>query len=56
MQMARMFSKTASTVDVLAKIMKRKKSMPQKRPPDMLTNTCGSVMKRSDGPLSGATP
>ena len=56
MQMARMFSNTASTVDILANIMKRKNSVPQKRPPDILTNTCGSVTKRREGPLSGATP
>ena len=56
MQTARMFSNTASTVDMLANIMKRKNSVPQKRPPDILTNTCGSVTKRRDGPCSGATP
>lgn len=43
MQMARMFSNTASTVEKLAKIMNRKNSVPQKRPPAMFTNTCGSV-------------
>ena len=50
------FSKTASTVEKLAKIMNRKNSAPQKRPPAMLTNTCGRVTNISDGPCSGDTP
>ena len=50
MAMARMFSNTASTVEKLAKIIKRKNSVPQKRPPDIFTNTCGRVWKMSEGP------
>ena len=56
MQMARMFSNTASTVDKLAKIMNRKNSAPQKRPPAMLTNTFGSVWKINAGPLPVSMP
>ena len=56
MQMARMFSNTASTVEKLAKIMNRKNSAPQKRPPAMLMKTGGSVWKIREGPLSGVTP
>ena len=56
MQMARMFSNTASTVEKLAKIMNRKNSAPQKRPPAMLMKTGGRVWKIREGPLSGVTP
>ena len=45
-----------STVDKLAKIMNRKNSAPQKRPPAMLTNTFGSVWKINAGPLSVSMP
>ena len=48
--MARMFSNTASTVEKLAKIMNRKNSAPQTRPPAILTKTFGRVWKISDGP------
>ena len=51
-----MFSKTAMTVEKLAKVMKRKNKEPQKRPPAMCINTLGSVMKIRDGPASGCTP
>ena len=50
MQMARMFSRTAITVEKLAKIMNRKNRAPQSLPPAMLTKTFGSVWKISDGP------
>ena len=56
MQLAMMFSKTARTVVKLAKVIKRKKSAPQTRPPVMLTKTRGSVWKIRDGPASGSTP
>ena len=56
MEMARMFSKTARTVEKLAKTMKRKKRAPQKRPPAMFTKTGGRVSKMREGPLSGCTP
>ena len=56
MQMARMFSRTASTVEKLAKIMNRKNSVPQRRPPAMFVKTFGSVRKMSAGPSFGSTP
>ena len=56
MQMAMMFSKTASTVEKLANTMNRKNSVPQNRPPDILTNRGGRVWKIREGPLSGVTP
>ena len=56
MQLARMFSNTASTVVKLAKVMNRKNSAPQIWPPAILTNTRGSVRKISEGPLSGWMP
>ena len=40
---ARMFSNTASTVDIEAKTMNRKKIEPQIRPPAMLLNTVAMV-------------
>ena len=50
MQMARMFSNTASTVERLAKIINRKNSAPQKRPPAMLANTFGRVWNIREAP------
>ena len=49
------FSKTAITVERLAKVMKRKKSVPQSLPPAMFAKTLGRVMKMSEGPASGST-
>ena len=56
MQMAMMFSNTASTVEKLANTMKRKNSVPQNRPPPMFTNTWGRVIKIREGPWPGSTP
>ena len=47
------FSKTAVTVEKLAKVIKRKNSVPQILPPLMSANTLGSVIKIKDGPSSG---
>ena len=56
MQEESRFSNTAMTVEKLAKVMNRKNSVPHSRPPFILTNTLGRVMKISDGPESGLTP
>ena len=56
MQDAIRFSNTAMTVEKLANVMNRKNSMPQMRPPIMLMNTLGSVMKIRLGPASGEMP
>ena len=48
--MARMFSHTASTVDMAAKTMNRKNSVPQTRPPGMLLNTVAMVLNSRLGP------
>lgn len=45
------FSKTAMIVEAAANSIKMKNSVPQKRPPDIVLNTFGSVIKSSDGPL-----
>ena len=45
-----MFSNTAITVENEANVINRKKSEPQILPPDMFTNTLGSVTKISPGP------
>ena len=45
MQLERMFSNTAITVEKLAKVMKRKKRLPHKMPPFMFTKTLGKVIK-----------
>ena len=47
---ARMFSKTASTVENAANVMKTKKSVPQRRPPGIALKTFGSVTKMRPGP------
>ena len=49
-QLAIMFSNTASTVVKLAKVRNRKNRAPHSRPPVMLTNTRGRVIKIRDGP------
>ena len=48
-----MFSNTAITVDIAAKIIKRKNNAPHMRPPGIELNTFGIVWKRSEGPESG---
>ena len=45
-------SKTARTVVSAAKLMKRKKSEPQKRPPAIWLKTFGNVTKTRLGPAS----
>ena len=49
-------SKTAVTVEKLAKIMNRKNNAPQTLPSGIFTKTFGSVMKISGGPASGRVP
>ena len=56
MQLESRFSNTAITVEKLAADINKKNSMPQIRPPAMLANTFGSVIKISCGPASGCTP
>ena len=56
MQLAIMFSNTASTVVKLAKVRNRKNRAPHSRPPVMLTNTRGRVIKIRDGPWPGSRP
>ena len=50
MEQAIRFSKTAVTVEKLANVMKRKKRVPQSRPPAMFRKTVGRVMKIRAGP------
>ena len=50
------FSNTAITVDIAAKNIKRKNSVPKIRLPGILLNTLGSVIKSSSGPLPGSIP
>ena len=49
-------SNTAITVDIAAKSMKRKKRVPQIRPPFIALKTLGRVMKSRFGPASGWIP
>ena len=56
MQLESRFSNTAMTVEKLAADMNKKNSIPHIRPPAMLANTFGRVMKISCGPASGCTP
>lgn len=56
MKLARMFSNTAMTVVKLANVINRKNSVPHRRPPAMLVNTLGRVMKISFEPESGEMP
>ena len=53
---ANRFSKTARTVEKLAKIMNRKNRVPHSRPPCILTKTLGRVLKMREVPSSGRTP
>ena len=53
MQLAIMFSNTASTVVKLAKVRNRKNRAPHSRPPVMLTNTRGRVIKNQGWSLAG---
>ena len=53
---ARMFSHTASTVDMAANTMNRKNSVPHQRPPAMLLNTEAMVLNSRLGPASTSTP
>lgn len=50
MLLAMRFSKTAVTVEKLAKVMNTKKSAPQSWPMDMWLKIFGRVIKMSDGP------
>lgn len=56
MQLERMFSNTAITVEKLAKVMKRKKRLPHKMPPFMFTKTLGKVIKIRLGPEFTSMP
>ena len=51
-----MFSMTAMTVEKEAKVINRKNSAPHTRPPAMLVNTLGRVIKIRLGPESTSTP
>ena len=56
MQQEMMFSKTARTVDMAAKVMKTKNRVPHSRPMGMLLNTLGKVTNRRLGPAPTSTP
>lgn len=56
MQLPMRLSKTAVTVEKLAKVMNRKKSPPQSCPIGILMKIFGSATKIRDGPSAGATP
>ena len=56
MQLERMFSNTAITVEKLAKVMKRKKRLPHRMPPFMFTKTLGKVIKIRLGPEFTSMP
>ena len=51
-----MFSNTAMTVVKQAKVIKRKNSAPQSRPPAMLMKMRGRVIKTRETPALGSTP
>ena len=55
MALAWRFSKTAMTVEKLAKVMNRKNRDPQRRPPAIFRKTLGRIMKISAGPCPGST-
>ena len=55
-QQARMFSKTAVTVERAAKKRNTKNMAPHSRPPGMALKTLGRVTKIRLGPASGCTP
>ncbi len=56
MQQEMIFSKTARTVDMAAKVMKTKNRVPHSRPMGMLLNTLGRVTKIRPGPAPTSTP
>ena len=56
MQLERIFSNTAITVEKLAKVMKRKKRLPHRMPPFMFTKTLGKVIKIRLGPEFTSMP
>lgn len=56
MQLERMFSNTAITVEKLAKVIKRKNILPHKMPPFILTKTLGKVMNMRLGPEFTSMP
>ena len=56
MQLERMFSNTAITVEKLAKVMKRKNRLPHRMPPFILTKTLGKVMNMRLGPEFTSIP
>ena len=56
MQLERMFSNTAITVEKLAKVMKRKNRLPHRMPPFILTKTLGKVMNIRLGPEFTSMP
>ena len=47
---------SAMMVEKLAKVINTKNSVPHRRPPVILANTLGRVIKISLGPASGLTP
>ena len=56
MLMEIIFSNTAITVESAANDMNIKNSTPHTLPPGIWLNTFGSVINKSDGPLSGLIP
>ena len=56
MQLERMFSNTAITVEKLAKVINRKNRLPHKMPPFILTKTLGKVMNMRLGPEFTSMP
>ena len=56
MKKAMMPSKTATTVDMAAKVRKMKKTAPHQRPPGIWVKRFGMVMKMRLGPAPGSTP
>ena len=54
--MARMFSQTARTVDMAAKTMNRKNSVPHQRPPAMWLKTVAMVSNSRLGPALTSSP
>ena len=55
-QQAMIFSKTAMIVENAAKVINRKKNVPQILPPGIWIKTFGSVIKISSGPAPGLIP
>ena len=54
--LAMMFSNTAMIVEKHAKVINRKKNVPQILPPGIWIKTFGSVIKISSGPAPGLIP